>query len=321
MTGDRRPRSLRWWSLNVVVPGVGLAALVFLIWGRRDELQPLIDDPGIELILIGALLVVAHFLNSTEFWLLYRAQGATIPVLENWMVFTAGNLGNLLPGQAGTFYKFRYMRDVRGMPYALSATNYGANLVLTLGSSACVGLVGIVATALGPGALAVGMLAVFAALGAACVTMLLWPAPNIRWLRGKPAREWASVQAGWDELRRQPRVTVMVILLDIGKYLLTAWRFQLAFSLLGVDQSFFFFLVIGPAAALAGIIAVTPAALGFREAFITAAAVGMGTDFDTGLLASTVDRGVLLAATLTVGSIGYLTTWSRLTRVAEAPPR
>jgi uncharacterized membrane protein YbhN (UPF0104 family) len=306
--------SFRWWVLNVATPIIVITVLTLMVWVRREQLQPLAENPGRELLLIGVLLILAHFLNSTEYWVLYKAQGANISMVENWMLFTAGNLGNLLPGQAGTFYKFKYMRDVRNMPYSMSATNYGANLVLTFGSSAFIGLVGVFVTAYGPNNLSYIMLFTFSSLALAFIFMLVWPVPEIRWLRGRAAKGWNDLREGWEGLRKQPLVTTQVVLLDIGKYLLSAWRFQIAFSLLGLNESFFFFLAIVPAAAIATIIAVTPAALGFREAFITTAAVAMGTNFSTGLLVSAIDRGILLIVFLTMGTVGFLYTWPRLTQ-------
>ena len=225
---------------------------------------------------IGVLIIVGHFLNSSEFWVMYRAVGVPIGFFENWMVFTAGLLGNLLPGQVGTMYKFRYMKTVYDLPYAKSGSNYGANLVISLGSSSIVGILGIVVFATRGGDFALTMFIVFITLGVACFALLRFPLPNWRILKGKPARFAESFNEGWHEIQRTPSTAVQVIVIDIVKYTLTAWRFQMAFGLLGVHESFWFFLVVAPAAAIAGIIAFTPGALGFRELFVTAAAVGMG---------------------------------------------
>lgn len=306
---------LRW-----VVTAVVVAVLVILVWQRRDDLRPLWDDPSWDLALIALLIIVGHFLNSSEFWVVYRAIGVKVGFFENWMVFTAGLLGNLLPGQVGTIYKFRYMNTVHAVPYAKSGSNYGANLVISLGSSAIVGVVGVAAYAAGGGDFAWDVFAVFIALGLACMALLLFPLPNWSLLRGKPAKFAASFNEGWKEIQRTPRTSLQVVVIDIMKYALTAWRFQLAFGLLGVDESFWFFLVVAPAAAIAGIIAFTPGALGFRELFVTTAAVGMGSSLDDGLLAATTDRGVMLASAIVLGIAGYAYTVPRLRRASTTQP-
>ena len=308
-------KALRWIVSLAVV-----AVLLVMVWQRREDLRPLWDDPSWNLALIGALIVVGHFLNSSEFWVLFRATGVKIGFFENWMVFTAGLLGNLLPGQVGTIYKFRYMNAVHGVSYAKSGSNYGANLVISLGSSAIVGVLGVVAYAAGGGDFAWVVFVVFIALGLACAALMRYPLPNWSLLRGKPAKFAASFNEGWHEIQRTPRTSLQVVVIDIAKYALTAWRFQLAFGLLGVDESFWFFLVVAPAAAIAGIIAFTPGALGFRELFVTTAAVGMGSSLDDGFLAATTDRGVMLASAIVLGVAGYSYTLPRLRRASTTQP-
>ena len=308
-------KTLRWIVSLAVV-----AVLFVMVWQRRDDLRPLWDDPSWNLALIGLLIVVGHFLNSSEFWVLFRATGVKIGFFENWMVFTAGLLGNLLPGQVGTIYKFRYMNAVHDVSYAKSGSNYGANLVISLGSSAIVGVLGVVAYAAGGGDFAWVVFVVFVALGLACATLMRFQLPNWSLLRGKPAKFAASFNEGWHEIQRTPRTSMQVVVIDIVKYALTAWRFQLAFGLLGVDESFWFFLVVAPAAAIAGIIAFTPGALGFRELFVTTAAVGMGSSLDDGFLAATTDRGVMLASAIVLGVAGYAYTVPRLRRANTTQP-
>lgn len=314
-----RTRTWRWWLANVALPTLFAAALVAVVWNRRDDLTPLFEDPDGSLLLIAALVVVGHSLNSTEFWLLYRAQGMRIGLLENWMVFTAGQLGNLLPGQVGTLYRFRYLKVVHDFSYSRSGSSFGANLVITFASSAVSGLIGLTGVVLTGGTATPWIIAAFVALGIGSCLFVLVPMPHVPWLKATPARVWRGFRDGWEDLRRQPRVALEVLALDLTKYVLVAWRFQVSFSLLGVDEPLWYFLVIAPAAGLAGALSFTPGGLGFREAFVTAAAVGMGSEFDVGLLAATVDRGVMLATSLVLGTLGYAYTHRRI-RAARLNP-
>lgn len=313
--------NLRWVARNVLAPAVFLVALAVVVWGRRDDLTPIFQDPGPTLVAIGVLVVLGHFINSTEFWVLYRAHGLPIGLWENWLLFTAGQLGNLIPGQVGTLYRFRYLKTVHGMAYARSGSSFGANLVITFASSSLAGLVGLAGTVASGGTVTWWIVAGFTTLGVAALAMVLRPLPKVSWLRGRPARLWQVFHEGWEDLRRRPAVAWQVLGLDLAKYVLVAIRFQLAFSLLGVDQPIWYFLVIAPAAGLAGAISFTPGGLGVRELFVTVAAVGVGSTIDDGLLAATVDRGVMLLASLVLGSVGYAVTRRRMQRVsvAEAP--
>ncbi len=313
----RRRRGPRWLFGNVVLPAVFTAALVAVVVNRWDDLSPIFEDPDGSLLLIAVLVVVGHSLNSAEFWLLYRAQGMAIGLLENWMVFTAGQLGNLLPGQVGTLYRFRYLKVVHDFSYTRSGSSFGANLVITFASSAVAGLLGLAGVVLAGGTARWWLVAAFAALGVGSSMLVFVPMPHVRWLRGTPGRVWHGFRSGWEDIRRRPSVAVGVLVLDLAKYVLVAWRFQISFSLLGVEEPVWYFLVIAPAAGLAGALSFTPGGLGFREAFVTAAAVGMGSELDVGLLAATVDRGVMLATSVLLGGAGYAYTFRRM-RVARA---
>jgi uncharacterized membrane protein YbhN (UPF0104 family) len=293
-------------SLAVTV--VFMALVVLVVYQRRDELAELFDDPSGELLLIGVLIVVGHFLNSTEFWVLYRAQGLAIGLWETWVLFLATQFGNLLPGQAGSLYRFRYLKVVHDFDYARSGSNFGANLAITFASSAVAALVGLTVVTIGGGSVSPLLVAAVIALGMASTALLVVKLPELPGLPGGAARAWGQFREGWEAIRRQRGVAGVVLLLDLGKYVLVAWRFQIAFGLLGIDESLAYFLVIAPAAGMAGAIAFTPAGFGVREAFITAAAVGMGTALDTGLLAATVDRGVMLVTALLLGAGAFLLT-------------
>jgi uncharacterized membrane protein YbhN (UPF0104 family) len=310
-------RQIRWVLGNVVVPVGFLIALALVVVSRWPDLRPAFEDPGRELALIAVLVVAGHFMNSAEFWLLYRAQGLHIGLWENWLLFTAGQLGNLLPGQVGTLYRFRYLKVVHEFSYGRSGSAFGANLVLTFASSAIAGTVGLVGVAATGGTVRPWIVVTVLGIGVASIGVVVVPLPAVPFLKGPAARLWGSFRAGWDDLRRRPGTAALVLVLDLSKYLLVAWRFQVSFSLLGVQEPYWYFLVIAPAAGLAGLLSFTPGGLGFREAFVTAAAVGVGSEFDIGLLAASVDRGVMLAASIVLGSIGFAVTVPRLRRATR----
>ena len=302
-----------------------LAAVVFLLafaWTRRDELEAAFQASTSDVIALFALVVVGHAMNAFEFGLLYRASGIGIGHVENWAVFSAGQLGNYLPMQAGTIYRFRYLKVVHNLRYAANASNLAMNLVITLASTAVCGLVGVLGVAAsGDRRISWIMLAIFGALLVFAIAAATLPMPSF--LRPRPghtgrfAIAWREFHRGWDELRRNPRVGVTVLVVDSLKLVLLAVRFQIAFELLGVDAPLWLFLVIGPVAALMGVIAFTPGALGLRELAVAGAAAAMGYSVPTGLLAATIDRGVMLCVTLALGGIGYAMTLPRLRKASS----
>lgn len=309
------PRYRLWWvGANIALPAAFVALMVWVVKSRWGDLEPVFDHPLRTLALIAVLIVVGFILNAWEFHVLYRAQKVAISWWDNWMVFSAGQAGNLIPAQFGTIYKFRYMKAVHGLTYTRNGSNAGANLVISVASSAIFGLVGAVAVGVVTGRWAWAVLGLFAALGVGAVVAMVVPLPQVRFLKGTPARLWNGFHGGWEELRRQPKAALVVLALDLAKYVVTTWRFQLAFGLVGVDESYWFFMVVAPAAGIAGIVSFTPGGLGLREGLITLGAVAMGTTAVDGLLGATVDRGVMLLVVLALGAVAYAYTWPRLRR-------
>ena len=314
----RRPRRFR--ALRAILLPVFVAALGWFVWTQRAALAEAAQAPPRDLALIALLFAVAHFLNSVEFTLLFRAMGARMGVLENWMLFTAGQLANHLPGQIGSIYRWRYMKSVHGVGYSGSLAVYGANLVITFAGAAAAGLVGVAGSALTGGARSLLMALIFGAMavGAVVAAGMRIPALSARYRGGSFERHVDELREGAERLRAEPGMALGVCLLEAIKYVVTAWRLQVTFGLIGIAQPFWVFLVLAPAAGVASFIGFTPAALGFREAFVTAGGVAMGITLTGGLLGATVDRAVMLATFLVLGGIGLAYTWPRLRRAEAA---
>ena len=74
---------------------------------------------------------------------MYRAADIDVGFRENVALFNAGQLGNYLPMQVGTMYRFRYLKVVHRLRYANTASFLLMNLALTFGSTAICGLLGL----------------------------------------------------------------------------------------------------------------------------------------------------------------------------------
>jgi uncharacterized membrane protein YbhN (UPF0104 family) len=289
-----------------------VVALAAYAWSERDQLEPLDDARPGEVLLIAALVVVGNFCNSTEFWFLYRAVGVRSTVMENWLLFAAGQLGNHVPGQLGTLYRLRYMRVVHATPYARSASVYGANFVVTLAGASLMGMIALGGSALTDGPAPLLLVAGFVTMGAAAIAAAIVPLPRFASRQGRLARGWQGFHEGWSSIVAAPRAGIAAIGLECAKYVVTAWRFQLAFSLIGIEESFWTFLVVAPTAGVAGFIAITPGAIGIREGLMAFAASAMGSTVSAGILGATIDRAVLLLTSLVLGGAGFLLTGARL---------
>jgi uncharacterized membrane protein YbhN (UPF0104 family) len=319
--GSRTRSPLRRLFGDVLLPLVFAVLLLAFVWNEHDRLDPLADAQIGKLVALVALMGLVHFLNSSEFWLLYRANGVHSGIFENWFVFLASQLGNNLPGQAGSIYRLRYMRAVHGASYATSAAVYAADFVATLAGAAAVALIGVIGQAATGGKMSWVMLFVSLGVALLAVVFAVVPTPSFASRAGRLARVWRSFHAGFEQSRREPLTIFAVMLIEMAKYVAYAIRLAIAFDLLGIKQPFWLYLVLAPAGGVAAFIAITPGAFGFREGFVAAAAAAMGAGLDSGLLAATADRAVQLATAIGLGTVGFLITYPRLRAVRRAEGR
>ncbi|HEY3724319.1 MAG TPA: lysylphosphatidylglycerol synthase transmembrane domain-containing protein, partial [Acidimicrobiia bacterium] len=253
--------------------------------------------------------------TATEYWILYRAANVPIRWRMNLALFYAGGLGNYLPLQAGSVYRFHFMKAVHGVGYSRTVSVFGQNFVITIAAAGTVIITGVLTTAaFTTRSLSWIMLVVGIAMVSGAIVLAVVPLPHIRWLRGRPARWWSEFHEGWETLRREPRVAVRVLLLEVVCSVTFALRLALVFDLLGVHAPFFLCLALAPVASPATALAITPGALGFREAAVAGAAVAMGFRVPTGIFAAGIDRGVLLLVTVVFGVGGYVLTLPHLRR-------
>jgi uncharacterized membrane protein YbhN (UPF0104 family) len=303
------------------VPYLFVPALAWYVYTQRDELRQALDASWPDLFAIAALVVLGQVLNASEFGIMYRGAGVRIGFVENQGLFNAGQLGNYLPMQVGTLYRLRYLKTVHRLRYANTASFVAMNIAISLASTAVVGTVGVVWVAVADGHVSWIMALVFAGMLSLSIASAVVALPSFLAHRsGRLAGAWREFHAGWESVRRQPRVALSVLVIDVVKLVFLAMRFAIAFRLLDVHLPFGVYLVVGPVAALVSAVAFTPGSIGFREAAVVASVRAMGYSIPTGLLAATIDRAVMLVVSLVLGGIGYAVTLRRLRQVrAEAP--
>lgn len=295
------------WVLSILTAGgVGV-----YLWFNADQLLPLVTVPLQQTVVVGVLFAVGILLNAGEFWLLYRRLGAQIGLIENWMLYGAGQLLNHAPGQIGTIYRFEYLRRIHGLTISRAASGYGANLLLTVLSTGLLGLVATVLVSLNTGIGAPWLTTTFAGLVLVSAAAFFFDLPSARG-NGIIARGWHGFRTGWSEILSHHRTALIVVSIELVKYAILALRMKISLSWIGVDEPYAFFLALGAVTGLVSFLALTPASIGIRELAIGVTAAALGVDFDLGLMGATLDRAVILVWVALVGGTGLLYTSRRL---------
>lgn len=306
---DESPLSKR--LLVWLVALVTMGGVIWYLWTQWDQLQPLIQVPIDQVLVVGILFAVGILLNALEFWVLYKRLGAAIGITENWLLYAAGQLLNHAPGQVGTVYRFGYLKSVHQLSYARSASGYGANLLLTVLSTGALGLVATLLMGTVHEAWSWALVAVFSGLIGLAVLVLLINLPSTT-RDGRFARTWRGFQEGWSEITSHTRTALVVVVIELVKYAILAARMKLALSWIAIDEPYVFFLVIAAVTGVVTFVALTPAAIGLRELSIGLTAAALGVQFDAALLGATLDRAVMLVWVFVIGGAGLIYTARRM---------
>jgi len=317
---DRRKSSVKrlivWVISLITAGGIGV-----YLWYSADQLLPLISVPIYQILIVGALYTVGILLNAGEFWLLYRRLGADIGIIENWLLYGAGQLLNHAPGQVGTIYRFEYLRSVHGLTLSRSASGYGANLLLTVMSTGLLGTGATILVGTGAGVWSPWLVTAFIGMTLTSAAAFFFDLPTPRG-HGVVASSWREFRTGWAELLSHRRTALLILAIELSKYAFLAVRMKISLSWIGIDESYSLFLVLAAVTGVVSFVALTPASIGIRELAIGLSAASLGVQFDVALMGATLDRAVALVWVVLVGGAGLMYTGRRLavSRASQVTP-
>lgn len=303
----------RWrpWVQNTL----GLAILIatgWVLWQRRSSFAELLDTSWVDLCAMGALVLVGWVLSAAQSWVLFRAEGAAIGFGENLLLACGGNFANYLPMRVGTLLRGRYMKQVHGLRYARFGSVFGIRTVLMLSAAGLLGTVGTLGLWLFEGRPAWLLLLTFVAMMGITVGALFLRLPRAAKTDKRLPRAWNDFLDGFATARARPGVSALVLTMIVLSQVVLGLRLFISFDAFQVDASIWLLVLLAPVVVLVSYTAITPGALGLREAVIGYVTLATGYDFSVGLFAGSLDRAVILALTLALGAPGFIYIWRRL---------
>lgn len=307
--------------LGIAHNAFGTAVLIGFAWyvvAHRAEFDGVFEASVAELACLVALIGLTLFLNAVQNWLLFRGLGVDLRLREATLLMLATNFGNYLPMRAGTLVRAQYLKSVHGLPYAQSGSAFGVRTLITFFGTGVLGLFGMLLVYLEHERTSLGLVAVFIALMLIPAVAWVVPLPAKRERSGRVRRIFEVFVAGADKLRQRPSLGFSVLLAVLLQELTLVARFYLSTRALGADPSLATLLLLSPVATLASYAAITPGALGLREAAMGAATYAVGASFRSGALLGTLDRTVLLGVVAVAGGASFVYVWKRIKDVASA---
>ncbi len=317
-------KARRQWRANLIkwlqhLVGIAVFAWFgFYIWQRKDTFAEVFDIPIAQFLLPAFLVLVGWGTGALQNWLIYRAAGIPVGFWQMWRLNLASQFGNYLPLRLGTVIRAQYHKVLHQCSYARFGGVFGFRVVLNFIGIGLVGVVATIGVALSGGQFSLELCLIF--LGMFLLPMLVWwiPAPK-RWLtENRIGRTIDQMYQGMAAIRSHRRAVVLVLLSIVARQAVIAIRFGVAAHLTGVEVTVPLLLLISALEFLVGMVALTPGALGVREAVIGYAMFAAGSSFEDGIHLGTVDRLVILVMIGSIGLLGFISVWREVSSAKSA---
>lgn len=297
-------RSLYRSGITFIIP-VGVVGVAVIIAIRnRESFYELTSMPTHLILLIAVLTTSAFFINSTEFFILYKSLGLNITNQRHWLIHSIGQLGNYLPGQIGTLYRVRYLKKNHGLDMLKSAAVYGTNLLLLLTAAGFLCISSFLVKFMESSEVSFFILGVGATF--ILVSLMLLKLDSKAFLPfGALSKYTSKFDSGRRQILEHKATSVLVLLLEIIRLSLGSLRMMLLFSFIGMESSLGLALWLSPLGALTTFIALTPGGLGLRELVIGAGAGLEGSSFGEALTVASGERAINLTLVIIFGIFAF----------------
>jgi len=270
------------------------------------------------LALLVAIILSTLVFNALQMWFLLRASNLCIGFGESFALGCAAGFGNYMPMRAGTVIRAHYLKSVHGLRYTRFASIAGIRTLITILATGAIGLIGTVAAAASGGRLSWVLLICFCLMLSLPVLAWVVRVPQLREGPGRLRRIAVDFLQGADMLRKQPKTGVAVFFAVLLQQISLVARFHVAATATGgPPPPLALLLLLSAVAAFASFAALTPGALGIREAAMGGATYAVGGSFSQGILLGTVDRAVFMAVTAIVGGACFPYVWRRVQNAAR----
>ena len=289
-----------------------VAGLLYYLYANWGVFQASEDVSWWHIGVLCGCVLATWVLNSIQAQMLLRMEQVSVGFWENLSIQTATILGNYLPMRAGTILRFHYFKKIHGLEYSRLGGIVALRLVILVAATGLLGCIGLGGLQLSdrPGVELLWL--VFGGMFA--VPLLAWWLPY-RVMRlpdnriGRLAKKFLS---GFVNIKSQPRLAVIVLLLLLCQFAILSVRLFVSFDAIQVQLSPWVLLLLAPVATLSSFLTITPGNLALREWIIGFLSLVAGYPFDIGVFASTLDRAVMMVCTFFFGTVSVVWIWLRL---------
>lgn len=312
MSNNRSMREITWRLINAIFSIVLISGLAYYLYKNWDIFQASVNVSWYHIIAILICIFSTWMINCLQTVLLLRMEGVKIGFWENMLVQVATLAGNHLPMRIGTLIRFRYFKKIYGLNYARFGGIVGVRTLMLLVSTGLLGFIGTSALIISGLPVNISLAFLFAAVFIIPIAIYFIPLPKKRGDNGFVGKVWNNFISAFVTIKARPKLSFQLVGLLVLQFVFFAARLYISFDAIQIELSLWVFFLLAPTATLFSYISITPGNLAFREWIIGILSLSAGYDFNNGFFAGTIDRAVLLAVTLTFGTVCFFCVLARI---------
>ncbi|GEM_PF-1894070 len=278
-------------AIRVALLLLFVALFVWFFMNHKDEFSILTTIP-IVLIIAIALCQLAVVLTNVVFQVvLLKIYRVDMSWLDSFVVIVKSSVINFFGFlQGGTGYRAYYIKKHYGIDYKRFGLLFTANYLVVFSLFAFFGLVGSLLQTIQSGHTAnYGVVAFFAAATIGLLIMMFVSPSRIPG-RGSFSTKLRGALSEWDNITSNKRRVAVLFLIAAVQYLATAGAFYLELKAIHAETTIAGLMVYSAIAGFSILVALTPAAIGFRETLLIFARQSLGVSVSVIILSATVDR-------------------------------
>ena len=299
-----KEKKLSW--LAYIFPICVLIALALYVSNNIEKFGDLFQFSPFVLGQLVLLISLFLALNGILGTLIYRASGASIGFLEGIGLGVVGSLANLLPFAGGIVSRAVYLRWRYKLTYGSFFGATAALYIIFISANGALALISLIVLIGLSSYEAHSLWLLFSLFTAMAMSILVIFFPLEKILPKQWKKFEKQLLDGWMVLRQQPKVTLLIVGLQIVGVFLFAGRYWIAFHALSQNVSYIQCLLFSSATVLTQLVNIAPGGFGVREGLVAGVATVLG--FDPGISAIAVGLDRLVATTVIVFS-GMLSTY------------
>jgi len=289
-------------SMSIAFATIIIVAVI--VFDKFDVIRKCFIENKVYFFLIALIYIAGRLLDGSKLKILVSYCGADIKLYECFGLSMIMPLYNLIFPNAGLISNALYLKSRHSVKLRHFASVSLLRFVTTTALCCIMGIVAsIVFMVEKKNIILLWPVTIYVLLLGISVCLFVLPLPKIDIFRKyKLFSKVSESISKFDEIKSDKRLIALLVLIQIAISLVFMSRYYIVLKALSFDAPLIGMLAITPLTVLSNLINIIPANLAIREAVVSGGLTLIGYTINDGLLVASIDRVVLLATILVIGT-------------------